>query len=441
VKARWIGLIVLVVLIGAGAWYWFGIKKPDAPQYRTATLEKGRLIASVSATGTLVPVVSVQVGSQVSGQLKEVLVDFNSQVSKNQLIARIDPESFEYRVRQSQADLDAARAQVATQHANIAAQRAALSQVEVTLADARRDLERKEQLSDKKFLSPAEVDKARAMVNSLVEQQKSAVAQVDVARANAGNAAAMVKQREAALSQARVDLERTSIRSPVSGIVIKRSVDKGQTVAASLQAPELFVIAEDLTDMRVDTAIDESEIGKIKIGQRATFTVDAFPGKTFEGEVRKVRKSAQVVSNVVTYLVDVSAPNPELQLLPGMTANVRVVTDTFEDVLKVPNAAIRFRPPQSSDDKPGKSKRSEGDKSGRGNGRPDPTSSTIYVLKKGELKAIPVKTGASDGKMVQVTGEGVTEGMEVVTGVKGEGGGGGGGSKKGSSMAGAPRMF
>jgi HlyD family secretion protein len=148
-----------------------------------------------------------------------------------------------------------------------------------------------------------------------------------------------------------------------------------------------------------------------------------------------------VVSNVVTYLVDVSAPNPELQLLPGMTANVRVVTDTFEDVLKLPNAAIRFRPPQSSDDKPGKSKRGNGDKSGRGNGRPDPTSSTIYVLKNGELKAIPVKTGASDGKMVQVTGEGVTEGMEVVTGVKGEGGGGGGGSKKGSSMAGAPRMF
>jgi HlyD family secretion protein len=434
-------LALLVVLVGAGSWYWFGIKKPDAPQYRTATLEKGRLIASVSATGTLVPVVSVQVGSQVSGQLKEVLVDFNSQVSKNQLIARIDPESFEYRVRQSQADLDAARAQVATQQANIAAQRAALSQVEVTLADARRDLERKEQLSDKKFLSPAEVDKARAMVNSLVEQQKSAVAQVDVARANAGNAAAMVKQREAALSQARVDLERTAIRSPVSGIVIKRSVDKGQTVAASLQAPELFVIAEDLTDMRVDTAIDESEIGKIKVGQRATFTVDAFPGKTFEGEVRKVRKSAQVVSNVVTYLVDVSAPNPELQLLPGMTANVRIVTDTFEDVLKVPNAAVRFRPPQSSDDKPAKSKRSEGDKSGRGNARPDPSSSTIYVLNNGELKAIPVKTGASDGKMVQVAGEGISEGMDVITGVKGEGGGGSGGSKKGSSMAGTPRMF
>ena len=436
-KARWAGLALLVVLVGAGAWYWFGIKKPDAPQYRTATIEKGRLVASVSATGTLAPVISVQVGSQVSGQLKEVLVDFNSQVSKNQLIARIDPESFEYRVRQAQADLDAARAQVATQQANIAAQRAALSQVEVNLADARRDLERKEQLSDKKFLSPAEVDKSRAMVNSMVEQQKSAVAQVDVARANAGNAAAVVKQREAALSQARVDLERTAIRSPVSGIVIKRSVDKGQTVAASLQAPELFIIAENLADMRVDTAIDESEIGKIIIGQRATFTVDAFPGKTFEGEVRKVRKSAQVISNVVTYLVDVSAPNPEMQLLPGMTANVRIVTDTYEDVLKVPNAAIRFRPPQSPDDKPEKSRRGDGDKSGRGNARPDPSSSTIYLLKNAELKAIPVKTGASDGKMVQVTGEGLAEGMDVITGVKGEGGG----SRKGSSMAGAPRMF
>jgi len=435
VKARWAGLALLVVLVSAGSWYWFGIKKPDAPQYRTATIEKGRLVASVSATGTLAPVISVQVGSQVSGQLKEVLVDFNSQVSKNQLIARIDPESFEYRVRQAQADLDAARAQVATQQANIAAQRAALSQVEVNLADARRDLERKEQLSDKKFLSPAEVDKSRAMVNSMVEQQKSAVAQVDVARANAGNAAAVVKQREAVLSQARVDLERTAIRSPVSGIVIKRSVDKGQTVAASLQAPELFIIAENLADMRVDTAIDESEIGKIKTGQRATFTVDAFPGKIFEGEVRKVRKSAQVVSNVVTYLVDVSAANPDLQLLPGMTANVRIVTETFEDVLTVPNAAIRFRPPQSSEDKPAKLIRGEGDQSGRAQARPDPSSATIYILKNGELQAIPVKTGTSDGRMVQVTGESIAEGMEVVTGIKGEG------SRKGSSMAGAPRMF
>lgn len=434
-KARWVGLLVLVVLIGVGSWYWFGIKKPDAPQYRTATVEKGHLIASVSATGTLVPVVSVQVGSQVSGQLKEVLVDFNSQVSKNQLIARIDPESFEYRVRQSQADLDAARAQVATQQANIAAQRAALSQVEVTLADARRDLERKEQLSDKKFLSPAEVDKARAIVNSLVEQQKSAVAQVDVARANAGNAAAMVKQREAVLSQARVDLERTAIRSPVSGIVIKRTVDKGQTVAASLQAPELFIIAENLADMRVDTAIDESEIGKIKIGQRATFTVDAFAGKTFEGEVRKVRKSAQVVSNVVTYLVDVSAANPDLQLLPGMTANVRIVTETFEDVLKVPNAAIRFRPPQSSDDKTTKLSRGDGDKPSRALARSDLSSATIYIVKNGELQAIPVKTGTSDGRMVQVTGESIAEGMEVVTGIKGEG------SRKGSSTTSVPRMF
>ena len=313
-KRYWIWLVLLLTLIVASAGYLFWWKKSDVPQYRTTTIEKGRLVASVAATGTLQPVISVQVGSQVSGQLKEVLVDFNSLVKKNQLIARIDPESFEYRVRQAQADLDAARAQVATQQANIAAQRALQSQIEVSLADARRDFERKEQLAEKKFISIAEVDKSRATMNSLAEQVKSAQAQVEVARANAGSAAAVVKQRDAVLAQARVDLERTAIRSPVDGIVIKRSVDKGQTVAASLQAPELFIIAENLTDLRVDTSIDESEVGKIQLGQKATFTVDAFPGRTFEGQVKQIRKSAQVVSNVVTYLVAISTQNSDLKL-------------------------------------------------------------------------------------------------------------------------------
>lgn len=451
------GLRSLIVLLPAAAvggyLAWSG--KSEAVQYRTASIDRGKLVSSVSATGTLSPVISVQVGSQVSGQLKEVLVDFNTQVRKNQLIARIDPESFEYRVRQAQADLDAARAQVATQQANIAAQRAALSQVEVSLADARQDVERKQQLRERQFISAAEVDKARAVMNALAEQQKSALAQVDVARANAGNAAAIVKQREAALAQARVDLERTAIRSPVDGIVIKRSVDKGQTVAASLQAPELFIIAENLADMRVDTAIDEAEIGKIHVGQAATFTVDAFPGKTFDGEVRKVRKSAQVVSNVVTYLVDVSAPNPDLQLLPGMTANVRIVTGVQDDVLRVPNAALRFRPPRSDEkgdkgdkadkgerrDKSGKGERS--DKTGKGDGeragaRADANSAKLYVMKNAQLEAITVKTGASDGKMTEVSGEGVKEGLEVVTGIRG---GDSGSRPRSSPMAGAPRMF
>jgi HlyD family secretion protein len=385
------------------------------------------------------------VGSQVSGQLKEVLVDFNSLVKKNQLIARIDPESFQYRVRQAQADVDAARAQVATQQANIAAQRALQSQIEVSLADARRDFERKEQLAEKKFISIAEVDKSRATMNSLAEQVKSAQAQVEVARANAGSAAAVVKQRDAVLAQARVDLERTAIRSPVDGIVIKRSVDKGQTVAASLQAPELFIIAENLTDLRVDTSIDESEVGKIQLGQKATFTVDAFPGRTFEGQVKQIRKSAQVVSNVVTYLVAISTQNSDLKLLPGMTANVRVVTSVMDDVLKVPNAALRFRPPQKSDDKSDKktertkSGQKEGAANGSGRSKRDPGVAKLYRVENNELKVITVKTGASDGQMTEITGEGVAEGVEVVTGVKG--GDTGRGRSSSTSMGNAPRVF
>jgi len=444
-KRYWIWLVLLLTLIVAGAGYLFWSKKSDVPQYRTATIEKGRLVASVAATGTLQPVVSIQVGSQVSGQLKEVLVDFNSLVKKNQLIARIDPESFEYRVRQAQADLDAARAQVATQQANIAAQRAFQSQIEVSLADARRDFERKEQLAEKKFISIAEVDKARAAMNSLAEQVKSAQAQVEVARANAGSAAAVVKQRDAVLAQARVDLERTAIRSPVDGIVIKRSVDKGQTVAASLQAPELFIIAENLTDLRVDTSIDESEVGKIQLGQKATFTVDAFPGRTFEGQVNQIRKSAQVVSNVVTYLVAISTQNSDLKLLPGMTANVRVVTSVQDEVLKVPNAALRFRPPQKPDDKldkkteRSKSGQKEGSANGSGRSKREPGVAKLYRVENNELKVMTVKTGASDGQMTEITGEGIAEGVEVVTGVKG--GDSGRGRSSSSSMGNAPRVF
>ena len=444
-KRYWIWLVLLLTLIVASAGYLFWWKKSDVPQYRTTTIEKGRLVASVAATGTLQPVISVQVGSQVSGQLKEVLVDFNSLVKKNQLIARIDPESFEYRVRQAQADLDAARAQVATQQANIAAQRALQSQIEVSLADARRDFERKEQLAEKKFISIAEVDKSRATMNSLAEQVKSAQAQVEVARANASSAAAVVKQRDAVLAQARVDLERTAIRSPVDGIVIKRSVDKGQTVAASLQAPELFIIAENLTDLRVDTSIDESEVGKIQLGQKATFTVDAFPGRTFEGQVKQIRKSAQVVSNVVTYLVAISTQNSDLKLLPGMTANVRVVTSVMDDVLKVPNAALRFRPPQKSDEKSdkkterAKSGQKEGSANGSGRSKREPGVAKLYRVENNELKVITVKTGASDGQMTEITGEGVAEGVEVVTGVKG--GDTGRGRSSSTTMGNAPRVF
>lgn len=339
----WVVLLVVVVILGGvGFRYWQ--QKNAAPEYKTGKIEKGSITASVSATGTLSPVVSVQVGSQISGQLKEVLVDFNSDVKQGQLIARIDPETYETRVRQAQADVDAARAQVMTQQANIAAQRALVAKAEVDLAEATRDLERKKQLVDKGFISGAERDKAQATYNAAVEQVNTAKAQAAVAAANARNAEAMVKQREAALAQSQIDLKRTEIRAPVNGVVIKRSVERGQTVAASLQAPELFIIAENLTDMQVDTSIDESEIGRVHVGQKATFTVDAFPGRGFEGTVKQIRKAALNVSNVVTYTVVITASNPGKELLPGMTANVRVVTDTRNDVLKIVNAALRFRP-------------------------------------------------------------------------------------------------
>jgi HlyD family secretion protein len=340
----WVWLVVAALVVAAGAGYRFWQQKNAVPEYKTARIEKGAITSSVSASGTLSPVVQVQVGSQVSGQLKEVLVDFNTEVKRGDLIAQIDPETFETRVRQAQADVDAARASVMTQQANIAAQRASVAKAEVDLAEAKRDLERKRQLVEKGFISGAERDKAQATYNAAVEQVNTAKAQAAVAEANARNAEAVVKQREAALAQSKIDLKRTEIRAPVNGVVIKRSVERGETVAASLQAPELFIIAENLTDMQVDASIDESEIGRIRVGQNASFTVDAFPGRGFEGKVKQIRKAAVNVSNVVTYTVVITASNPGRELLPGMTANVRIVTDSRNDVLKVANAALRFRP-------------------------------------------------------------------------------------------------
>ena len=335
-----LGLIALVVLVlaaaGYGAWRYFG-GTSDTPQFKLAKLESGPLTATVSSTGTLNPVVSVSVGSQVSGQIKELFADFNSPVKAGQLIARIDPETFQLRVHQAEADLESTRASVAVQKAEVA-------RVTATLMDAQRDYERKKMLVEKNFISAADRDKSLAVY-------EVAKAALDVALAQANNSSAVVKQRESQLAQTRVDLERTAIRSPVDGVVVKRSVDTGQTVAASLQAPELFIIAKNLTDMQVETSIDEADVGRITVGQKATFTVDAFPGRSFTGQVTQIRKAATVVSNVVTYTVIVSAANPDLTLLPGMTANVRVVTAQKEKVLKVPNAALRFRPQGAAEEK------------------------------------------------------------------------------------------
>ena len=353
-RGKWWWLVVVAVL-GAGGW--FGWKqfggKDEAQKFRSAKVEKGPLIATVAATGILNPVVSVSVGSQVSGQIKELFADFNSEVKKGQLIARIDPEQIEYRMRQAQADLDASRASVGTQQANVAVQRAEVARADANLAEARRDLERKKSLVEKNFIASSEAEKADALFKAQVAGLESAKAQLGVAEANSRNSLAVVKQREAQLAQAKIDLERTAIRSPVNGIVVKRSIEPGQTVAASLQAPELFVIAQNLADMQVDSAIDESDVGRVRVGQSTTFTVDSFPGRTFTGSVKQVRKAAQTVSNVVTYTVVITAANPDLTLLPGMTASVRITTDRRDSALKVANSALRFRPPGVNEDAPG----------------------------------------------------------------------------------------
>jgi len=340
--------LAAVALIGGG-WYWLDSRNGDGQvRYRTAKVERGALSAVVVASGTLNATTTVQVGSQISGQVKEIFADFNTAVKKDQVIARIDPSTFELRVNQARADLDSAEGAVAVARAGLAAAQAELGRVKVTLADAQRDVERKKQLVDKKFISAAELEKAVVVLDTTREQMKAVQAQIKVSEAQVSSARAAVKQRESLLKQAQVDLERTIIRAPVDGTVILRNVDAGQTVAASLQAPVLFTIAQDLRDMQVEAAIDEADVGRLRVGMPATFGVDAFPRRNFSGEIKQIRKSPQNVQNVVSYTVVISAANPDLALLPGMTANVRIAVENRTDALKVPNAALRFRPAGAS---------------------------------------------------------------------------------------------
>ena len=393
--------LFVALLSGGYAAYQYFAATSDKPVFKFAAVERGPITASVSATGTLSPVATVQVSSQISGQIREILVDFNSMVKAGQLLAQLAPETYEHRVRQAEADLEAARATVAVQQAE-------LYRAKVNLLDAERDYTRKQTLVDKNFISPAELDKAQTL-------REAARATVRVVEAQAQNSAALVKQRGAQLGQARVDLGRTEIRAPADGIVIKRSVEPGQTVAASLQAPEMFVIARNLADMRVETAIDEADVGRLKVGQEATFTVDAFPGKRFKGAVTQVRKSAQVVSNVVSYTVIIDAANPELILLPGMTANVRIVTAQQDSVLKIANAALRFRPPGDGKSVPAARQPGSGGM-GKGGGRPGGAGKLWILGADGKPTAIEVKTGINDGKDTELLDSDLPEGREVIIG-------------------------
>jgi HlyD family secretion protein len=405
--------VVALLALAAGGWGWHATRggSGDEPRFRVAKVERGALQAVVAASGTLNAVTTVQVGSQVSGQIAEIHADFNTQVKKDQVIARIDPQSFELRVSQARADVDAAKSAVGVAESSLAAQKAEAGRVRVNLADAERDLARKKTLVDKNFLSPAELDKAKTLVDATREQARAVEAQIGVSGSQIASAQAAVKQREALLRQAQVDLERTNIRAPVDGTVILRNVDAGQTVAASLQAPVLFTIARDLRDMQVEAAVDEADVGRLRVGQPATFTVDAFPRRAFEGQIRQIRKSPVNVQNVISYTVVISAANPDQSLLPGMTASVRVVVDSRADVLKVPNAALRFRP----------------------------AAGQLWTVgEDGRPEAVKVRTGLSDGTSTEIAEGTLKEGDVVVLGTGPSPAAAAAAAKK---AGGGPRMF
>ncbi|MDD3530539.1 MAG: efflux RND transporter periplasmic adaptor subunit [Gallionellaceae bacterium] len=407
---RWAAAAALLMLAGAALWYWRPWAGGEAaPQYRLGKVERGTLAAAVASTGTLNASITVQVGSQVSGQIQALMADFNSEVKAGQVIARLDPASFESRVAQAEADLLVAQGSVEVARGNLAARQAEAKRAEVALADARRNMERKQALVAQGFISAAELDTAQAAHDSAREALATARANVGVQAAQLKSSQAQVAQRQAALRQAQVDLSHTVIRSPVSGVVISRNVDVGQTVAASLQAPVLFTIAQDLRSMEVGIAVDEADVGQVAPGQQVRFTVDAYPGERFAGQVSQIRKAPQTTNNVVTYSVMATVANPDLKLLPGMTANVRILGDEHRDVLKVANEALRFRPVQAD----GSPLRLEVRGRETGPGLPG----RVWRLKNGQPEQVPLRLGISDGSDTEILGGDVGEGSEVILGL------------------------
>jgi len=333
-------IVAAAIAAGAGYWYWSGNDgTAEISGYQTQAASIGRIESLVNTAGTISPVVTVDVGSEVSGLVSELFADFNSEVKSGQVIARIDDRTILARLRQIEADVASSRASLEQQQANV-------QRVEADLEFAELEVTRQRELIARQLSSQAEVDRTEANI-------KIAVANLDVARAQLTAARASVQQREAQLEQAQLDLDRTYIRSPVDGTVIDRQVDVGQTVAASLSAPLLFQIAQDLTQMQIEADVDEADIGQISEGLEARFTVDAFPERTFTGAITQVRKAATVTNNVVTYKVIVGAQNPRQQLLPGMTANVNIVLGERDDVLRVNNSSLRFTPPGFEEEEQG----------------------------------------------------------------------------------------
>lgn len=380
-KSNWKKWTVVCVVLGAiiaGGWYWRR-NGADGTDYLTTTVTRGDITQSVTATGTLNPVLNVQVGSQISGMIAKLFADYNSLVKSGQVVAQIDPSTYKATMMQAEGDLASAKA----------------------------------------ALELAQVSESRS--RELRAQNAAPQSNLDQAVATLHQAEANVKIKEGALAQAKVNLDRCTITSPVDGIVISRNVDVGQTVAASLSAPVIFTIANDLAKMQIDTNVAEADVGVVEVGQDVEFTVDAFPTRTFQGRVVQVRNAPLTVQNVVTYDAVIEVSNDDLKLKPGMTANVSIIIARRENVVKIANAALRFRMPSESttpsspstgqDRKGPRAKRAPGQASGE---------RTVYVMRNGNGKPqpVPIKTGISDSVFTEVK-EGLAEGDRVVTAMTG----------------------
>lgn len=371
-----IAAVGVIVLATAGILYYFN-RTPE-PQYRTAKVEKGMIVSTVTATGTVNAVVTVQVGTQVSGTIQKLFADYNSTVKKGQPIAQIDPAIFNSQVEQSRGNYQNARAN--------------LSRVGADVIDTKRTMERNRLLLKDGVVSQADFDSAET-------RYQQALAAVRAAEGS-------VAQTHGTYQQALTNLRYATIRSPVDGIVVSRNVDVGQTVAASFQTPTLFTIAQDLTKMQIDTSVDEADIGKIQVGQQAEFNVDAYPELHFTGRVVQIRNAPTITQNVVTYNVIIAVDNKEMKLKPGMTANVNIEVVKKLDVLKVPGAALRFKPAAG------------GDETAAANGQrgtPRPAGRQVYVLREGKPVPVPVKTGISDNSYVEITDGKLQAGDDVIT--------------------------
>jgi HlyD family secretion protein len=396
-------LVALMAIVLAGGWaYYASSRSQPAPTIATATATRGDVIEAVDATGTLQAVTTVQVGTQVSGTIKALHADFNSRVRRGQVVAELEPSLFETQVEQARASLMRLEADV--------------RKAEVQLEDAQQKLTRARELAGRELIATTDLDSAE--INARV------------ADAALEGAQAQVVQARASLHQSQVNLGHTIITAPIDGIVISRNVAVGQTVAASMQAPTLFVIARDLRDMQVEASIAESDIGRIRTRQPVTFRVDAYPAEVFSGIVSQVRLQPVVEQNVVSYVTVIDVANPDLRLKPGMTANVTVEIARADDVVRVPNSALRVRPsvdvwaalgrhptdreetPTSGDD--------ERSVTGGNGVASEPPRAEVWVLVNGRLEPIPVRVGITDGARTAVFAHALAEGAQVVTSISGD---------------------